>query len=111
CRIVLLDVVAERGYPGTGRDYRSPRMSSCHGVCEHLDQPRVEATRVGQVIERLRIVEAMHRQHPLDRCTLAAERERTVASHDRHHLAVDLGCERPVGLDFFQERGFALLEG
>jgi hypothetical protein len=109
--IVLLDVLGEGVDPGRGLDHRGPRMSGRDASRELVCHHKIDLPRVGEAIERLRLVEAPHVDRPLDRLAVAAERKGAVATaRHRDDATVKLRRKGPVGLDLGEAGGLALRE-
>ena len=96
--IVLRDDLGERIGEAGGLVDRRRRVRACYGPPERVGERAVDPLRVGEMIERLRLVEASHLHGPFHRLADAADRKRTVFfARDRHRAAVD--CRRVGSID------------
>ena len=86
-------------------------MRRRHRAPEGVGEAVVDAAGVGQMIERLGLVEAGHLDRPFHRLAVAADGEGAAAgARDRHDPLVDRRRERPVDLDLGLAGGLALFE-
>jgi hypothetical protein len=106
--VVLRDVICERIDPRCGVDHRGSRMSGRNTARELVRYCEIDCPRVGEVVERLRLVEAPHVDRPLDRFAVASECKVSGATaRHRDDAAIKLRCEGPVCFDLGEARSLA----
>ncbi len=109
--IVLRDDLGERIGEAAGLVDRRRGMRLCYGPPKRVGERAVDPLRVGEMIERLRLVEAPHLHRPFHRLAAAADGKHTVfRSRDRHGAAVDCGRVRVVYLELGRASGLAPVE-
>ena len=81
-----------------------------HRAAERVRQPLIDLAALGQMVERLGLVEAAHLHRPFDRLAAAADGKAAGPARDRHHAAIDRRRERAVDLDLGLAGRFALLQ-
>ena len=109
--IVLRDDLGERVGEAGGLVDRRRRVRLRHRPPERVGERAVDLLRVGQMIERLRLVEAPHLHRPFHRLAGAADGERAVfLARDRHRAAVDRRREGSIDLDLGRAGGLAPVE-
>ena len=78
---------------------------------ERICELGIDTALLGEMIERLRLVEAPHLDRPFDRLAVAAEREPPVRpARDRDHPPVERGRKRAIDLKLGLAGGLALVE-
>ena len=109
---VLVDIGRQRRDPGRRLDDRCMRMRHGDGAAERVGEIGVDASRRGEVIEGLRLVEAAHLDRPFDRRATAVECQSPIrVARDRHDAAIDIRRIGAVDLELGRAGGLALVEG
>ncbi len=99
--VVLLDIGAERIDPRRGVDHGRTGMGRRNRAREAVRERKVDGAVVGEAIERLRLVEAVHLDRPFDGLPRAPERQRAIPlARDRDDAAIEAGRKRSIGFDF-----------
>lgn len=100
-RLVLPDIGGERLDPRRVLDHRGARVSRRNRAGELVRESDVDAGAVGDLVERLRLVETHHVDRPLHRLALAADGEPSVGlAGDGDNAVVERRGEGAVCLDF-----------
>ena len=91
--VVLLDIGGKRVDPRRGLDHRRAGMGRGDGAGEAVRQREIDSAMVGETIERLGLVEAVHLDRIFDGFALAPERQRAVQfARDRDDAAIQPGA-------------------
>src|SRR3974390_3490221 len=86
-------------------------MGARDGAAQRVGERGIDAPRLGQMVERLRLIEAAHLHRPFHRLACASNGESAVfLLSNRQHAAVYLRCERAVDLDLVLAGCFALCQ-
>jgi hypothetical protein len=108
---VFVDIAAERRNPGRGLGARRVGMRCGDRAAERVGKRRIDAASLGEMIERLGVVEAVHLDGPLHRRPAPIEfQPAVVRARNRDHAAVKLRCEAPIDRDLGLAGGLALVE-
>jgi hypothetical protein len=98
--VVLLDVLPERRDPAIVRGLRRVRVDGGDHPAERVRQRIIDAPSLGEMIERLGLVEAAHLDRPFDHLAVTPDRKAAVGrTRDRHHAAIDLRGIALIDLD------------
>ena len=107
CAMISASVIDKSG----GLVDRRRRVRARHRPGERVGERTVDAARRGQMVERLRLVEAPHLHRPFHRLAVAADGERAVfLARDRHRAAINRRRIRSIDLDLGRAGGLALLK-
>ena len=109
--VVLRDDLGELIGKAGGLVDRRRRVRACHCPPKRVGKRAIDPLRVGEMVERLRLVETPHLHRPFRRLAFAADGERAVfVARDRHHATIDRRRVRTVHLDLGRAGGLAPVE-